>query len=748
MTCKNQRLEGWIVIPWPSKKIKKDDEVVTTFQVKSRPLDSLLSFSPFISNNLRLAISTLLLLLPISTMPIRRKLEEAVPILLPLLDKMMEGLNNQDPAFAKLEEIRGYFEGKKVLFPNLKTVEDELLQKFTVLEEEIDNSKYTNTDAPLGTPRHSSVRLDSIVKIFNSIDDLIKKFQSLQIESTDTSRKEAESAAHEAREISEEWSALKVEDLILGSPAMSCLQLNYNILDVQMKLCLLCFSIFPANSVIKKRPLVYWWIGEGLVTKTKDKTAMEEGDRIFGELINKGFLIAQYKPSDKDQDKNPIVDSCKMHSWIRLMLIRIARDAELFDSDAPGPGPGTRSRSICLVPPTNNVSAGGPPKQPANPATVTEAGAGPDASRLLTLFNVNEQYLNIPHDWFSKENKIVVLQLGRWKDSAKHHNEVENEDHKEVENEDHIEVENEDFLKALGTKKHLKYLSLRGISRITKIPSTIRKLINLEILDLRACHNLEKLPSDISSLKKLTHLDISECYLLESMPKGLDKLSSLQVLKGFVVATSKKGPGRLGDVAGLKKLRKLSIYIPSDAYIEGAELSKLKEVSALRILSITWGGGRGGGGRVQAETEPSGKPTTIDRKKSFASKKDRHQVQRIDIKTMGSLSFPQKLEKLDLWCIPCETKPAWLNPDELKSLKKLYIRGGKLHSLSFEGNNKWNVRILRLKYLDDLKVDEGQLRGDFPRLIHLEIKDKIMEGKGEDEHGGSGQQQQDQVLNN
>ncbi|KAJ9705758.1 hypothetical protein PVL29_003722 [Vitis rotundifolia] len=674
-------------------------------------------------------------------MPIRRKLEEAVPILLPLLDEMMEGLNDQDPAFGRLKKIRGYFEGKKDLFRNLKNVEDDLLQKFTVLEEEIDNSKYTNTDAPQGTPRHSSKKLDSIEKIRESIDGLISKFQ---IEGTDSSRK-AESAAHEARKISEEWSALKVEDLILDSPAMSSLQLNYNMLDVQMKLCLLCFSIFPANSVIKKRPLVYWWIGEGYVTKTKDKTAMEEGDRIFGELINKGFLIAQYKPRDKGQDKNPIVDSCKMHSWIRLMLIRIDRDAKLFDSDAPGPGPGTRSRSVCLVPPTDNGSAGGPPEQPAN-----QAGADPDTSRLLTLFNVNEQYLNIPHDWFSKENKIVVLQLGRWKDSAKHHKEVENEDHQKVENEDHIEVENEDFLKALGTKKHLKYLSLRGISRITEIPSTIRKLINLEILDLRACHNLEKLPSDISSLKKLTHLDISECYLLEGMPKGLDKLSSLQVLKGFVVATSKKGPGRLGDVAGLKKLRKLTLYIPSDAYIEEPELGKLKEVSALRILSITWGGGRGGGGgRVQAETEPSGKTTTIDRKKSFASKKDRHQVPRTDIKTMGSLSFPQKLEKLDLWCIPCETKPAWLNPDELKSLKKLYIRGGKLHSLSFEGNNnKWNVRILRLKYLHDLKVDEEQLRGDFPRLNYLEIKDKIMGGKGEDEHGGSSQQQQEQVLNN
>ena len=637
----------------------------------------------------------------------------------------MKGFNAPDPGFDRLEKIKAYFEEKKYLFPHLRTLQDELLQKFTILEEEIDNSKYAPTDAHQATPRHPSQRLDSVEGIFNSITELISKFQSLPMESKEKLQTEAESEAR--REISEEWSALKVEDLILESPAMSCLQLNYDILDLQMKMCLLCFSIFPAKSVIKKRPLVYWWVGEGLVTKTKDRTAMEEGDRIFGELIKKGFLVAQYKSSNshKVQSKNPIVDSCTMHSWIRLMLVRIARSANLFDSDAPPPGTGTVSRSMC--PPTDKVSVSAE-TPPANPAMNTESGGDHDTSRVLSLFNVNEQYLHIQSEWFAKENKIVVLQLGRWQDSAKHH----------------IELENEEFLKALETKKHLKYLSLRGISGITEIPSTICKLVvSLEILDLRACHNLEKLPSTISSLKKLTHLDISECHLLERMPKGLDKLTSLQVLKGFVVSTSRKGPGRIEEVTGLKKLRKLSIYIPIDAYVEEAELSKLKEISTLRILSITWGGG------VEGSTEASRKPKAMDRGKSFASKKDRQQVHSRDILNMRALSFPQKLEKLDLWCIPCETMPAWLNPGKFNSLNRLYIRGGKLCNLSFEKDNKWNVRILRLKYLK-LKVDEEQLRAAFPRLIYLEIENKadneIIEDNGEDEHIGSSQQEQEQVL--
>ncbi|XP_034678759.1 disease resistance RPP13-like protein 4 [Vitis riparia] len=631
-------------------------------------------------------------------MPIRRKLEDAVPILLGLLSE--EGIkvpNTRDPPVpesntqdhALLKQIREYFEKRQDLFRDLKRKEDNLLENFTALEEEIANSKY-GSDGSRGDPAHPPKEHPLSGK-FNRITAHVSVFERLKLEKSEESPENNESEAQEM-EISEKWSELKVEHRILKDSALSRFQLSYdNITGIDVtgidgkkhripgcniKLCLLCFSVFPPKSIIKKRPLIYWWLGEGLITKTED------GERIFGELIKKGLLIAKYKPN-----KNPIVDSCTMHSWNRLMLISVAKRAEFFDfADDKGlpANHGTRYRRMCLVKQT-------PPNGEASRQDHNSSG-----SRLLTLFNVNEQYLNIPRDWFSKENKIVVLQLGRWQDSAKYH----------------IEVENEDFWKALESKKHLKYISLRGISRITEIPSSVRKLINLEILDLRACHNLEKLPSDISSLKKLTHLDISECHLLESMPKGLEKLTSLQVLKGFVVGTSKRGPCKLENLAELTQLRKLSIYIRNKDYM--GELRKLSKFSNLRILSVTWG------------ERGAQDPKEQSRKQSATSE--------------SSFPFPLKLEKLDLWCIP-ETDPAWLDPAGFKSLSKLYIRGGKLVSFKESPTGeKWRVQILRLKYLR--AFDENKpWRRNFPYLSYLEI-----ENKAEDEHRASSSRSPEQLT--
>ncbi|XP_028786367.1 disease resistance protein RGA2-like [Neltuma alba] len=173
--------------------------------------------------------------------------------------------------------------------------------------------------------------------------------------------------------------------------------------------------------------------------------------------------------------------------------------------------------------------------------------------------------LLIPHDkcprWLATLKTLAVLQLGHWQVSPTHH----------------IAVRDESFLKGLKTQKLLKYLSLRGISRITSLPDSIRELASLEILNLKACHNLETLPAAIASLKKLTHLDVSECYLLESLPTGLDKLTSLQILKGFIIRSSQKTPIRIWHLRSLKNLKRLSIHIGSEATIQGEEFEKLKE---------------------------------------------------------------------------------------------------------------------------------------------------------------------------
>ncbi|CAL9241760.1 unnamed protein product [Arabidopsis halleri] len=95
--------------------------------------------------------------------------------------------------------------------------------------------------------------------------------------------------------------------------------------------------------------------------------------------------------------------------------------------------------------------------------------------------------------------------------------------------------------------------------------------------------------------------------------------------------------------------------------------------------------------------------------------------------------FPDSLKKLELECFP-ETEPtSWLNPKDLKELKKLSIKGGKLKKLSIKGGklsgmsdesqnaeDEWAVEILRLKYLHEFKVEWRDLKALFPKMTLLE----------------------------
>ncbi|KAJ6422602.1 hypothetical protein OIU84_027549 [Salix udensis] len=80
-------------------------------------------------------------------------------------------------------------------------------------------------------------------------------------------------------------------------------------------------------------------------------------------------------------------------------------------------------------------------------------------------------------------------------------------------------------------------------------------------------------------------------------------------------------------------------------------------------------------------------------------------------------------QKLDLRGTPHANPPKELKPSTLQKLKKLYIRGGKLTRLDDGGTDQqWNVEILRLKYLNDFKLNRQQLLLTFPRLGFLDVK--------------------------
>ncbi|XP_059436876.1 uncharacterized protein LOC132169955 [Corylus avellana] len=375
-----------------------------------------------------------------------------------------------------------------------------------------------------------------------------------------------------------------------SSPAFRDFRKVYENLKLRTKLCLLCFAVIPENEVVKKRFMTHWWFGEGFVSSLDDNAA----DQIFEELVNKNCI------EPVDEKYKYVVDSYKMNPLIRSAVILLAKEAQFFDFDDKN-NPSAifhKSYRACLVDEfkygelfkskidltgkngsKRKNEGSGHEQGPTSSASDSGPKLKLDPEKLQVIFNVNEPYPDVfDLEWFSKLKNVKVLYLGRWQTSAKHH----------------IEVEGIDFLTGLKSMKLLRFLSLQGISRITKLPDSVSKLVNLTILDLRACHNLEAIPSGIGSLKSLTHLDISECYLVDYMPKEIISLSKLQVLKGFVIShhDSRANPNcSLEDLSKLRELRKLSIYTSSNIFPEDKDVTTLERFVGLRKLTITWGAG-------------------------------------------------------------------------------------------------------------------------------------------------------------
>nr|GMC80292.1 disease resistance RPP13-like protein 4 [Ipomoea batatas] len=108
-----------------------------------------------------------------------------------------------------------------------------------------------------------------------------------------------------------------IEESLLISPMITSLNL---------KLCSLCLAAFPERFVIIKIPLIYWWMAEGFITET------EEGEENFMELIRLGFIEPfYYEDEAKRLSCLGIVGACRVHPWIRRMLVSIAMDTQFFE---------------------------------------------------------------------------------------------------------------------------------------------------------------------------------------------------------------------------------------------------------------------------------------------------------------------------------------------------------------------------------------------------------------------------------
>ncbi|KAL3565104.1 hypothetical protein D5086_033150, partial [Populus alba] len=407
----------------------------------------------------------------------------------------------------KLEKLKNLLSGHK-------RWEDTVVKEFRELRHQINKTFSLAKNHPDGAKPNANTIKDSLSLVDRELDNLIDRVEPLlgqipKISDSESREKIKTCKVAQERKLLEEWKELKVESIILESSAMRDLQASYhNLESLDLKLCFLFLSVFPEGAVIKKRPLIYWWMGEGLITANEKNTAEEEGEDVFQELIELDLIVPFHERPDKP---SPVVNACRMHPWIRHMAISLAKEANLFVFDSSGtPSYGSdRSRRACLVLSSYRSSS----------------GSTPNEENLLTVFNVSEQYLNFSLDWLLKLRKLFSLEILDLK--ACHNLEELPSEIGSLTSLTHLDVSDCPFLESLQNLS-LKALSIKLCPNLECIAS-LQNLTTLEDLRIEVCPNLESIPSagDLSSLKTLR---IQRCYKLTSLPTGLQSCLSLENL--------------------------------------------------------------------------------------------------------------------------------------------------------------------------------------------------------------------------
>ncbi|VAI51761.1 unnamed protein product [Triticum turgidum subsp. durum] len=327
---------------------------------------------------------------------------------------------------------------------------------------------------------------------------------------------------------------------------MKILSLSYFELPAHLKSCLLCLSIFPEDSIIKKKVLINRWIAERIIhTEAGYSTTYELGERCFNELINRS-LMQPGKTGSFDR-----VKSCRLHDTILDFIISKSIEENF----------------VTLVGVLPNLTVGIERKvrrlslqDAKQKELILPRGLGLSHVRSLDMFGIS---VKIPS--MDKFRHLRFLNFEGCKQLENHH------------------------LENIGMLFQLRYLSLLRAEKVSKLPEQIGHLWCLEILDIRATSVCE-LPTSIVNLKRLLHLLVNDNV---TFPCGISKLQALQKLK--LVSVYSQSCNFLQEFGQLQSLKVLSLvfadYSSADRVYPEDEPKKVVIVASLKnpgnLLSLT-----------------------------------------------------------------------------------------------------------------------------------------------------------------
>ncbi|KAG4377380.1 hypothetical protein GLYMA_18G099200v4 [Glycine max] len=362
-------------------------------------------------------------------MSIRTNPMKAIPLVLKRLRATRITTKLDASSAAKLEELMSLLDKKKDLFKTVKSNGDEFLDILTLLDGHL---RYLNKDN-LDNAKFEKDMEAILQRIKDSAEKLLPKGATNEGETQALgSSSKVRPLDNQMKKLHSDPSSSQNKNELLDHDLYQKIEVSYEELKDSLNICLLSLLVFPEGAVIRKRHTIYWWIGEGFVTSNGEKTAEEVGEGVIDELLKCKMIVAY------GNGLNPVVKKFKVNPHICGQLVSFVSREKLQHLGFSFQIISHHEQPSWLVVERQKVNLG-------------------DKGHLKsdhwkTIFNLRASYLNFVSQWLAKMKNLAVLQLGRWQDPPFHH----------------IEVASEDFLKELKDQKQLKYLSLRGISRMSQ----------------------------------------------------------------------------------------------------------------------------------------------------------------------------------------------------------------------------------------------------------------------------------------
>ncbi|XP_024046464.1 disease resistance protein RPP13 [Citrus clementina] len=340
------------------------------------------------------------------------------------------------------------------------------------------------------------------------------------------------------------WRHLRADSIQISH----LLDLSFNDLSYQLKLCFLYLGIFPEDADINIERLIRLIVAEGFIDQNEDDQVMEDVAKdILNELINRSLIQIGKISWGR-------IATCRVHDLLRDLAIQKAKELNFFHICAQA----NRQTRPLLVSSCR--------RQAAYSGYFWSQDDNNLLSRSLLHFNYEREYI------FQVERDLRWLftsfSLLRVYDA-----EVVNRFRTGIFSEFPLPVE-------IGQLIHLKYLRLRN-SPIDNLPPSIEKLQRLQTLDLS--DTLCGIPTEISKLTELRHLIGNFSGYLP-----IENLTNLRTLKYVSVESwNRLSPDKLIN------LRELHIedkeWTREKVLFTFNSIAKLK---SLQILSIKLSGER------------------------------------------------------------------------------------------------------------------------------------------------------------